>query len=528
MRGLLAAAVLCPLVAAGAEPFFADRAADTGLLFAHDSGKTGRLYMPEIMGSGVALLDYDNDGDLDVYLLQGAVLDPDGRRRPLRNRLFRNRLAEAEELVFEDVTAEAGVGHAGFAMGAATGDYDADGDIDLFVSNYGPDVLYRNNGDGTFSDATRAARVGDPSFGASAAFFDADGDGDLDLFLTRYNAFSVGANKDCYGPAGERDYCGPLEYAPLPDKLYLNDGKGGFDDATGAAGVTAAFGNGLGVVAADFNRDGRDDVFVANDKTLNQLWINQGGGKFRDEALFAGTALNADGMAEAGMGATAADFDSDGDLDLFLTHIDGETNTLYVNEGDGLFEDATNRFGLGHTSIASTGFGVLWFDADNDGDLDLYAANGRVRSPYPQPNQFFLNDGGVYRDASREAGEGERAALVSRGAAFGDLDNDGDIDIVVNNADGPAQLLLNGLGSRGDWLIVAAAEGSAVELELEDGTVLSRRASSGGGYLSAHDGRVHFGLGKRKAAAVVVRPPHGETKRRRIERVNRIVDVRAP
>ena len=453
---------------------------------------------------------------------------PMAPRKSLRNRLFRNRFTESGELSFEDVTVAAGVGHTGYGMGAATGDCDGDGDVDLFVSNYGPDALYGNNGDGTFADITRRAGLGDAWFGASGAFFDAEGDGDLDLFLSRYNAFSVAANKDCYGPAGERDYCDPLEYAPLPDKLYLNDGACVFADAASDARVTAAFGAGLGVVAADFNGDGLNDVFVANDRTANQLWMNQSDGTFLDEALFAGAALNADGMAEAGMGATAADFDSDGDLDLFLTHIDGETNTLYVNEGDGLFEDVTDRSGLAHTSVAVTGFGVLWLDVDNDGDLDLFSANGRVRTPYAQPNQLFLNEGGVFRDASAEAGDAATKELVSRGAAFGDIDNDGDIDIVVNNADGPTQLLLNQRGSRAAWLGVAAAEGAAVELEMEGGSRLRRRASTGGGYLSAHDPRVHFGLGTRKPKAVVVRPPRGEPFRRPIDETNVLVDLREP
>jgi len=477
-----------------------EAAEKTGLRFEHSTGSTGKYYLPEIMGSGVALLDYDNDGDLDVYFVQGAP--------GMSDRLFRNRLTEDGALRFEDVTEQAGIAAGeGFGMGVATGDVDNDGDVDLFLTRFGPDRLLRNNGDGTFS---AVAGAWDENFGASAAFLDYDRDGLLDLFVTRYNGFSLQGNKTCRGLTGELDYCSPLEYPPLPDRLYRNLGDGRFADRTAAAGVDQAFGNGLGVVAADFNRDGWVDVYVANDKTPNQLWLNRRDGTFADEALLAGSAYNADGMAEAGMGVTAGDYNGDGDLDLFLTHIRGETNTLYRNDGDGGFEDVTAAAGLAHTSVAMTGFGVHWFDVDNDGDLDLFAVNGDVRRvensesdfPYDQPNQLFVNSEGRFEDASAQAGPALRQSGVSRGAAFGDLDNDGDIDIVINDANGPARLLLNQAALARSSLMVRLidgkrdAYGAMAALLCPGRKPMWRRVGTDGGYLSAGDPRLHFGLGE--------------------------------
>ena len=499
MRAVLALALLTASAPA-ADDWFVDAAVRTGLLFTHESGAAGEHHMPEIMGSGVAVVDYDGDGDLDVFLVQGRGSD----------RLFRNLLAERGALAFEDVTVEAGLRPTdGFGMGVATGDIDNDGDIDLFVSRFGPDSLYRNNGDGTFADIGGSAGVADPAFGASATFFDYDGDGRLDLFVTRYNGYTPAGNKPCRDEAGERDYCSPLVYPPLPDRLYRNRGDGRFEDVTARAGVDQAFGAGLGVLAEDFDADGRPDLYLANDKSANQLWLNQGDGTFRDEALLAGLAYNVDGMAEAGMGVTAGDYDSDGDPDLFLTHIRAETNTLYRNDGGLLFEDATAAAGLAATSVAATGFGVQWFDADNDGDLDLFAANGAVRRPYAEPNQLFLNTGERFEDASARAGASVTQALVSRGAAFGDIDNDGDIDIVVSNRDAAVQLLLNRTGGRGLVVRLIGREGrdahGARAALLRDGRPpLWRRVGTDGSYLSASDPRLHFGLGDGEVDALRV------------------------
>jgi hypothetical protein len=527
-------------------PLFEDRAAQTGLDFQHFIGATGSFFTPEILGSGVALLDYDNDGDLDVYFVQGVRL---GAAQPAKvllfeppkehwpgNRLFRNDLVPTGELRFVDVTEQARVqGTGAYGMGVAVGDYDNDGDTDIFVSNFGPDLLLRNNGDGTFTDISAKAGIGDDAFGASAAFLDYDRDGDLDLFVTRYYGFTTQANRECLNSSGGRDYCGPGEYPPLPDRLYRNEGNGRFINVTGSAGIGAAFGNGLGVVATDFNRDGWLDIYVANDKTANQLWINQRDGTFDDQALLAGCAYSGDGKAEAGMGVTVADYDADGDEDIFVTHLRGEKNTLYRNDGSGLFDDVTVLSGLAHTSIPFTAFGTLWFDYDNDGLLDLFVANGEVRIleelrgqpfPYGQRNQLFHNVNSKFQEVTDAAGPSFKLSEVSRGAAFGDVDNDGDIDIVVSNANGPARLLLNQVGTNNHWLKVRLegvktnrdGYGAIVFLIREEQSPIIRHAATDGSYLSANSGWLHFGLGNDSSLAshpllrIVVEWPAGSSE----------------
>ena len=506
-----------------ATPLFRDVAEQSGLGFSHFTGSTGQYFLPEIMSSGVALLDYDGDGDLDVYLLQGTMLDqakPPGQAKfpPPEdhwpgNRLFRNELIPANEMRFIDVTADAGIGHEGYGMGAAVGDIDNDGDPDLYVTNFGANVLYQNNGDGTFSDITRQAGVDDPRWSASAAFLDYDRDGRLDLFVTNYIDFTIRNNKACSNPTGARDYCTPTIYNPVPDRLFRNLGAAKFADVSAKTGIDRAFGNGLGVTAADFNSDGWIDLYVANDGTPNQLWISQDGARFENSALMGGAAINADGLPEAGMGVTAGDFDSDGDEDLFMTHLTRETNTLYLNNGKGSFHDATNRYGLGSVSLAFTGFGAQWFDYDNDGRLDLFVANGGVTimeslrgSPYPflQTNQLFQGGAaGRFRDVTASAGPVFDLAEVSRGAAFGDLDHDGDIDIVVSNNNGPVRLLRNEAGG-GHWLQVRLEGvesnrdglGARVALLRPGEPIAWRRAHTDGSYLSASSRWVHFGLGE--------------------------------
>ncbi len=440
-----------------AAALFREAASKAGLAFRHFVGATGDFRLPEIMGSGVALLDYDLDGDLDVYFLQGRMLDegasPEASRFPpprdgLGNRLLENLVVPSGDLRFADATERSGLGFEGYAMGAAVGDYDADGDPDLYVTALGPNALFRNEGDGTFA---RVEGPQDLRWSASASFADYDADGDLDLFFVNYVDFTVSNNKHCFSPSGARDYCNPTVYNPVPDRLFRNDG-GRFIDVSGAAGLGAAFGNGLGVATADFNNDGSMDIYVANDGTANQLWVNLGDGRFENRALLAGAAVNADGRPEAGMGVVAADFDSDGDEDLLLTHNTAETNTLYLNDGKGLFLDLTNRYGLGSFSMPYTGFGLAWGDFDLDGRLDVFVANGAVTilealrgQPYPfqQENQFFrgVEEGFDLIDGARAWGDLD--PLVGRGIATGDLDLDGDPDIVVSNNNGPARLYLN-------------------------------------------------------------------------------------
>jgi enediyne biosynthesis protein E4 len=539
---------------------FRELAAEVGLSFQHFIGATGSYFTPEIMGSGVALLDYDGDGDLDVYLLQGTLLDktkslkdsifPIPQNHWPGNRLFRNEVMPSGKLSFNDITEQAGVqGGGAYGMGVAVGDYDNDGDPDLFVTNYGPNILYRNNGDGTFGEATKEAGLEDNSFSASATFLDYDRDGKLDLFVTRYNAFTVPGNKKCYNHAGGREYCGPGDYLPLHSKLYHNDGGGHFSDVTQISGIGASSGNGLGVVGADVDADGWIDIYVANDKTPNHLWINRRDGTFEDKGLISGAAYNGEGKALSGMGVSAGDFDNDGDEDIFVTNLTGETNTLYVNDGKGMFDDGTHPYGLGHTSLPYTGFGTLWFDYDNDGRLDLFAANGEVRAvdlvrnirfPYDQRNQLFRNEGKTFREVTALAGQAFELSEVSRGAAFGDIDNDGDIDILVTNANGPVRLLLNQTGSRNHWLEVKTrllegnrdAYGSRVALFRKGRPPLWRRVAADGSYLSGNDPRVHFGLGtdaELRAAPlekIQVIWPDGSGDEWKLERADQILMLR--
>ncbi len=524
---LILSLAACPFTIAPypgkSSPIFRDAAAGLGLRFQHFTGATGKFFMPEIMGAGAALLDYDGDGDLDVYLLQGTLLDtsknlkdslfpPPTAQQP-GHRLFRNELVPSGRLAFRDVTSEAGVGYDGYGMGAAVGDYDNDGDPDLYVTHFGSNILFRNNGNGTFTNVTREAGVDDPRWSTSAAFLDYDRDGNLDLFVTNYVDFSIKGNKKCFAPTGEPDYCTPAAYRPVPDRLFRNSGNGKFTDVTQAAGIGKADGPGLGVACADFNSDGWVDIYVANDGAANLLWINKGNGTFEEMALLAGVAYSVDGLARAGMGVAPGDFDNDGDDDLLVTNLATEGSTLYRNHR-GSFSDVTLEFGLARSSFPFTGFGVGWFDYNNDGRLDLFAANGAVTivealrgSPYPyqQKNQLFRNDGEgkPLIDISAAAGSAFEQLQVGRGAAFGDIDNDGDLDILVSNNNGPVRLLLNEDAARNHWLQVrlqGAGDnrpgiGARVAVLRKNQTPLWRQAHTDGSYLSAHDSRVHFGLG---------------------------------
>ena len=316
-------------------------------------------------------------------------------------------------------------------MGVATGDIDNDGDTDLYVSRFGSNILYSNNGDGTFSDLTAESGTDDGRWSSSAAFVDYDRDGDLDLYLANYLNFSLSNHRRCQKATGERDYCTPDTYKPITDRLFRNDGQGVFDDVSETSGINSIAGPGLGVTAADFNNDGWPDLYIANDMQANALWLNQQDGTFSNAGLSSGAAYNQDGRAEASMGVSAGDFDGDGDDDLFMTHLNRQSNTLYLNDGHGRFSDQTNTYGLGLPSVAATGFGTAWFDVDNNGHLDLFTANGAVMIeqsqvgtsafPYAQPNQLFVH-GERYADISGLAGDAMALEEVSRGAAFGDIE----------------------------------------------------------------------------------------------------------
>jgi hypothetical protein len=515
---------------------FRDATAEVGIAFHHFTGASGALFMPEIMGSGGALFDYDGDGDLDVYVVQGAPAAlPPGRKAsfppppgaPAGNRLFRNELVPSGRLRFTDQTEASGLGHQGFGMGVAVGDIDNDGDLDLYLTNVGRNVLFRNDGRGTFTDVTAEARADDPRWGTSAVFFDYDRDGDLDLFVANYVDFTFQNNKRCFSPTGEADYCTPKAYSPLRSRLLRNDGRGRFEDVTQAAGLSARAGPSLGVIAADLNADGFLDLYVANDGAANFLWMNRGGSTFEEGGLLSGAAYGLDGIARAGMGVDAGDFDDDGDFDLFVTNLVREGSVLFRNDGGAGFDDVSLGSGLAKESYAVTGFGAGWLDYDQDGRLDLFQANGAVTMmpaqrgeayPFRQRAQLFRNEG---QGAFREVGGGAGAfapAEVGRGTALGDVDNDGDVDVLIVSNNGPARLLLNESRGGRHWLCVrlegVAANrfglGARVGVLREGQPTLWRRARTDGSYLSASDSRVHFGLdASREADGVVVEWPGG-------------------
>jgi hypothetical protein len=496
-------------------------------VFSHDPGATGDYFLPEIMGSGAALVDIDNDGDLDVFLVQGA-----GRSKT--SRLFRNDLpatGPGRALRFTDITTVAGVGLAAQGMGVAVGDYTNDGFVDLFVTTAGADVLYRNTGKGTFTNATTQAGVSDVAWSTGATFVDYDRDGHLDLFVTNYVDFTPSANRRCADPSGMRDYCHHRVYKPVPDRLYRNLGDGRFSDVTAASGIAKAFGSGLGVVAGDYNGDGWLDLYVANDAMPNQLWINRRNGTFVDQGFLSGAAVNVSGSPEASMGIASGDYDVDGDEDLFVTNLVGETFVLYQNAG-GLFEDIRTRAGLGAPTAAVTGFGTDWFDYDNDGWQDLFIANGAVSiiprqrgepRPYRFGNQLFRNNGaGRFVETTSTAGADLARPDVGRGAAFGDVDNDGDVDVLVTSNGGAVRLLLNQQTATNHWLTVQldqaprnrSAIGAWVGLERAGRPTQWRRVKTDGSYLSASDPRLHFGLGASTAiGAVLVQWPGGPHER---------------
>jgi hypothetical protein len=512
----------------GEPEWFVDRAHDVGLDFVHFNGMSGQFYFPESMAPGVGLLDYDNDGDLDVYLVQGTMLganeisqatSPPRNSLPLKGRLLRNELtiqADGTRAVrFIDVTEQSRIDASGYGMGVAAGDFDNDGCVDLYLTNFGPNQLFRNRCDGTFTDVSKQSGTDDQGFSVSASFVDYDRDGWLDLFVGNYLDYSIESNQECFLVSGERDYCPPTAYRAQPDRLYHNNRDGTFSDVTAKALVGGEYGPALGVTTADFNGDGWLDIYVANDNHDNLLWVNQRDGTFRNTALLSGAALTADGKAEASMGVDAGDFDNDGDEDLFITELTGEGSNLYVNDGTGVFEDRSAHSGLGPLSLPSTGFGAAWFDFDNDGWLDVATMNGtiaaiealrRANDPFPlrQRKQLFRNlANGRFEEVTDSAGAAFRLSDVGRGAAFGDIDNDGDVDVLVGNAAGPTRLLMNNVGSRRHWLglrLVGESGkrdmyGARVGVFRGTGPTLWRRARADGSYASANDPRVLVGLG---------------------------------
>ena len=484
---------------------FTDITAELGVEFRHVNGESGQKYFIEPIGSGVVLFDFDNDGDLDLYLINGSDLP--GRTSPVvpTNRLYRN-----DGDTFTDVTIQAAVGDTGYGLGGCVGDYNNDGFTDLYVTNYGPNFLYRNNGNGTFTDVTESTGIAGNQFSSGCAFVDVDADGYLDIYVVNYVQFDPATNPECTRQ-GIRTYCTPEALQGAADILYHNNGDGTFRDITAAAGISDTDGKGLGVVCGDVDNDGDTDIFVANDTTPNFLYLNDNDAaiKMTEDALFAGVALSEEGRAYSGMGANLGDFDNDGYLDIVITNFQDQTNSLYHNTQTGFFNEVSFAKGVGEKSLRYLAWGTDFVDFNNDGWLDLFVANGHLDDniaeidpigTYAQPNQLFLSNGGINFVESVDAAIANQK--VSRGTAFGDIDNDGDIDIVVSNLKDAPTILRNDSDDTAQWLRVKLvgthcnrdAIGARVTV-VSEGSTQIREVKSGSGYLSQNDLRLHFGLG---------------------------------
>ena len=506
----------CQGRAAVADITFSDMSATSGITFQHNDGSKGEYHIVETMCAGLALFDYDNDGDVDIYFLNGNGDGPGAATVPARNRLYRNN----GNWRFLDVTEQAGVGDTGHGLGVAVGDYDNDGDQDLYVNNYGPNLLYQNQGDGTFKDVTQSAGVANGNrVGAGASFLDADGDGDLDLFVANYIKFSP----DKHVPrtkSGYPIYGGPSDYTPETATYFQNNGDGTFTDRSREVGVTRHAAPGMGIISADYDRDGDTDVFVANDGQMNFLFENDGQGNFKEVGLLRGFAYDSAGRVHASMGVDCADFDNDGFLDFHVTSFQQELATLYRNIGGQLLEDVTRQSGAGIGTRAPVTWGTGFADFDNDGDKDLFVACGHLydqidkfdrTSTYETPNVLFENIGkGRFKNISATAGQGMQIQRCSRGAAFDDLDGDGDVDVVVLNLRGKPTLLRNDSDNNNRWLAIdlrgtsSNRDGVGAMVEIKaGGKPQIAEVHSGRGYQGHHGSRIHFGVGENKTVESV-------------------------
>jgi enediyne biosynthesis protein E4 len=483
----------------------------------------GARYIIETMGGGGGFIDYNNDGLLDIYLVCYTQTPQANGTARLRDALYRNN----GDGTFTDVTDRAGISNSSRGMGLAVGDYDNDGDADIYVSGYGANKLYRNNGDGTFTDVTAKAGVVEPYWGASAAFFDYDGDGYLDLYVANYLSFDPDRPVPCEFYEG-RPYCHIGRFRGSPPLLFRNNRDGTFTDVSRKSGVAASVGKGLGVVAFDYDGDGRTDIYQANDDDPNFLFRNNGDGTFTETALEADCALDPDGNQLGGMGVDAADVDGDGRPDIFVTNFTQQTNALYLNRGDGSFAEETYPLGLGPVSLAYSGFGTRFLDYDNDGSLDLFVANGHPFEPiskvypditYAEPPQLFERAGKAFREVAAAHGVALRRQYLGRGLAAADYDNDGDTDLLILNSGAPPVLLRNDGGNRNAWLGVRLVgstsnrDGVGARVTVAAGGRRASQWSLGGtSYLSASDRRLLFGLGAaRKVEELEVRWPSGRT-----------------
>ena len=522
---------------------FVDVAQSAGINFRHDNASSPEKYLIETMGAGCAWIDYDQNGLLDLYLVNSAATRLYAPKQPLRSALYRNN----GDGTFTDVTDNARVGAEGlFGMGVAVGDYDNDGFPDLLVLGYGRCILYHNNGDGTFTDVTAHAGVANAGrWASSAAWFDYDNDGLLDLVIVNYIDWSPDRNFWCgeHGP-GMRSYCHPDDYNGQPPALFHNNGDGTFTDVSQKSGIGSKPGNGLGVVTFDYDDDGWQDVFIANDSMANFLFHNNRDGTFREVGYAAGVAVSADGLPEAGMGTDAADTTGDGRMDLIVTHLDSQLARFYRNRGDGTFDDATLQSQLGYATFHLSGFGVRFMDYDNDGARDIFMANGHVLDNidrynssvhYAEPKLMFCNLGnGRFENVSDRLGSDFLLPCVSRGAAVGDFDNDGDLDILVNNNGGAPQLLRNDGGNRNHWIQVFLigtksnrdAVGARVKV-VAGNRILYDQKKGGMSYQSAQDPRLHFGLADRQIVdSLEIRWPSGAATKLQNLKADQVVTVK--
>ncbi len=550
-RTFLVVLALALAAAPAAGDWFKSVAAEAGVDFRHQDGRSGRKHYVETTASGAGWLDVDGDGDLDLYLLNGAATPGSKLAATPKNALYENRGGR-----FVDIAAAAGVDDDGYGMGLCAGDVDADGRLDFLVTNFGPDRLYRNLGAGEdgvvrFEEIGDAAGVADPRWSAGCAFGDLDGDGDLDLYVSHYIDFAYGGGPECGDPAtGDPLYCNPDEFDGVTDSLFIRQGPGvTFREEGQKRGLARGVAEkGLGVILSDLDVDGDLDVYLANDGALNRLYVNDGKGFFEDQALLSGAGLNALGVAEAGMGIAAGDVDGDGRIDLVLSHFAMETNTFYRNLGDLQFDDVTGPAGLGPISYKRVSWGIGLLDFDNDGDLDLAVANGHMQEGvekldpglrYRQPNQLLENLGGAggrvrFRDASADAGAAFATLEVSRGLAVGDWNDDGRLDLVINNTNAGVDLLENRRQTAHHWLGLALrgpaanpfAIGARVELAAGGKRQLGE-VRSGGGFQSQFDLRLHFGLGEHRGpVAVDIRWPDGHRQRETTAELDRYWTIR--
>ncbi|HEX3354044.1 MAG TPA: CRTAC1 family protein [Terriglobales bacterium] len=490
-------------------PFVEIPPAASGISWVHTAGKSPEHYLPETTGAGCAFLDYDNDGWMDIYLVNSGKCDFYDPNPPLRNALYHNN----RDGTFTDVTSKAEVGGGGYGQGVAVGDYDGDGFPDIYLTQYGRSILYHNNGDGTFTDVTQKAGVAAPGWSSSAVWFDYDNDGRLDLFVCQFVEFSKAQSKDCRaGEDAKRGYCIPHLYKPTSSCLFHNNGDGTFADVSKASGIAAYPGKAWGVVATDINNDGNLDLFVANDTVANFLFLNKGG-KFEEIGEQAGVAYSSEGRPRSGMGVDSADFNQDGWMDLFVANIDHEVYSLYRNNKDETFDDEAMPSGVGAATRMMSGWGLKFFDYDNDGNLDLFLANGNPDDlieglhpgvTYREPPILLHNNGRGFQNVSQQSGPIFATALSARGMAIGDFDNDGAVDVLIAVNDGAPLLLRNQTGKQNHWLGLKLVgkksnpDAIGARVSYQAGELKRRRMKVGGGsYLSAHDPRMVIGLGQR-------------------------------